>query len=73
MNIQILTKTVKSTTHKAHLLEQLQIYLTSESDLYFNYSSSINQEQFQAIKQKGELNVQFEEFPQMLDSLFRGY
>ena len=59
LTAQILTRMSKGSPMQRHpvVLETLQVYLTSETDLYFNFVSNCNQQTFESIKGKNGLNM----------------
>lgn len=57
--LQILVRMIKGSQLQRHtsVLDQIQVYLTSETDLYLNFVSNCNQETFKSICSKNGLNI----------------
>lgn len=47
----------------------MQIYLTSETDLHFNFVSNCSLQTFESIKSKNGLNIKFNDLPNILANL----
>ena len=61
----------KGTPMQRHaiVLETLQIYLTSETDLYFNFVSNCTKQTFESIKSKNGLNIEFNNLPNVIANM----
>lgn len=55
--------------HAGGVLDALQIFFTSETDLQFNFFSNVSQTSFESIKNKNGLNINFNDFPHVLANL----
>lgn len=73
ITIQILVLVGKGSAMQRHssVLEQVQLYLTSESDLYLNFISNCTKETFTSICGKNGLNIEFNDFPNALINMLR--
>jgi hypothetical protein len=70
LTFQILVRQLKGPSgNSAPDLETMQIYLTSETDLHFNFMSQWSQQTFDNAKNKNGLNIKFNDLPNVISTL----